>query len=152
MQDLLLLLNIFLMLIKDFTDILAWQKAQAFAVTAITTLGGNDDITLKYEIIKAALSVPSAIAAGFERRSQGEFKEFLYLAKSKSAEVRTLLLVAKDIQEIDQSTCDDLVSQVEDVSKLFMDLLRHLSTKRKKPQKLWRSCCGFYLIFFLHLE
>lgn len=123
------------MLIKDFTDILAWQKAQALAVTTITTLGNNEDITLKYEIIKSALSVPSAIAAGFERRSQGEFKEFLYLAKSKSAEVRTLLLVAKDIQEIDQSTCDDLVSQVEDVSKLIYGFIKTFIDKDPKKKK-----------------
>jgi hypothetical protein len=63
-------INIFPMLIKDYTDILAWQKAQTLAVTIITTLGKGDDITLRYEIIKSALSIPSAIAAGFERRSQ----------------------------------------------------------------------------------
>ena len=40
------------MLIKDFTDILAWQKAQALAVAMITTLGPVQDLTLKYEIIK----------------------------------------------------------------------------------------------------
>ncbi len=135
MQDVLLSLIIFLMLIKDFTDILAWQKAQALAVTTITTLGNNEDITLKYEIIKAALSVPSAIAAGFERWSQGEFKEFLYLAKSKSAEVRTLLLVAKDIQEVDQSTCDDLISQVEDVSKLIYGFIKTFIDKDPKKKK-----------------
>lgn len=122
------------MLIKDFTDILAWQKAQSLAVSVITMLGKNDDITLKYEIIKAALSVPSAIAAGFERRSQGEFKEFLYLAKSKASEVRTLLLVAKDIQEIDQSTCDDLMSQVEDVSKLTYGFIKTFIDKDKKKK------------------
>lgn len=122
------------MLIKDFTDILAWQKAQALAVSTITMLGSNDDITLKYEIIKAALSVPSAIAAGFERRSQWEFKEFLYLAKAKAAEVRTLLLVAKDIQEIDQNTCDELISQVEDVSKLVYGFIRTFIDKDKKKK------------------
>lgn len=123
------------MLIKDFTDILAWQKAQALAVSTITTFGNNDDITLKYEIIKAALSVPSAIAAGFERRSQWEFKEFLYLAKSKSAEVRTLLLVAKDIQEIDQETCDEFISQVEDVSKLVYGFIKTFIDKEPKKKK-----------------
>lgn len=123
-----------LMLIKDFTDILAWQKAQELAVSTITMLGKNDDITLKYEIIKAALGVPSAIAAGFERRSQGEFKEFLYLAKWKAAEVRTLLLIARDIQEIDQSTCDELVSKVEDVSKLTYGFIRTFIDKDKKKK------------------
>ncbi len=133
MQDFYILF-VFLMLIKDFTDILAWQKAQILAVSTITTLWANNDITLKYEIIKSALSVPSAIAAGFERRSQWEFKEFLYLAKSKAAEVRTLLLVAKDIQEIDQSTCDDLVSQVEDVSKLIYGFIKTFIDKDKKKK------------------
>lgn len=124
------------MLIKDFTDILAWQKAQSLAVNTITTLGKNDDITLKYEIIKSALSVPSAIAAWFERRSKGEFKEYLYIAKSKAAEVRTLLLVGKDIQEIDQSTCDDLISQVEDVSKLIYWFIKTFIDKDPKKKKI----------------
>lgn len=123
------------MLIKDYTDVLAWQKAQALAVTVITTLGKSDDITLKYEIIKSALSVPSAIAAGFERWSQGEFKEFLYLAKWKAAEVRTLLFIARDIQEIDQETCDALVSQVEDVSKLTYGFIKTFIDKDKRKKE-----------------
>ncbi len=123
------------MLIKDFTDILAWQKAQALAVSAITTLWVKEDLTLKYEIIKSALAVPSAIAAGFERWSQGDFKEFLYLAKWKAAEVRTLLLVAKDIQEIDEDTCSDLISHVEDVSKLIYGFTRTFIDKEPKKKK-----------------
>lgn len=120
------------MLIKDFTDILAWQKAQAMAVTMITSLGKGDDVTLRYEIIKSSLAVPSAIAAWFERWSQGDFKEFLYLAKAKASEVRTLLLIARDINEIDQSTCDDLVVQIEDVSKLIYGFIKTFIDKKKK--------------------
>jgi hypothetical protein len=41
-------------------------------------------------------------------------------------------LVAKDIQEIDQSTCDDLVSQVEDVSKLIYGFIKTFIDKEKK--------------------
>lgn len=120
------------MIIKDFADILAWQKAQAFAVATINRIGKDEDVTLRYEIIKSALAIPSMIAAWFERRGLGDFKEYMYLAKAKVSEVRTFLFVARDIWEINQTIFDDLINQATDVSKLIYWFVKTFIDKKKK--------------------
>jgi len=122
------------MIIKDFADILAWQKAQAFAVAVINKLGKDENVTLRYEIIKSVLAIPSMIAAWFERRGLGDFKEYMYLAKAKVSEVRTFLFVAKDIWEITQTVFDDLLNQATDVSKLIYWFVKTFIDKKKKVE------------------
>jgi len=120
------------MIIKDFMDILAWQKAQVLTVELYKSLD-MEDVFLKQQILRASAECTSLIAAGFERWSLGDFKEFLYLAKTKSAETRTLLSVAKDLGQIDNKMYDALNVQVEDVSKLIYGFVKTFLDKKKKP-------------------
>lgn len=56
------------MIIKDFMDILAWQKAQVLVVDLYKNLEDMKDSFLKEQILRAGMGVSSTIAAGFERR------------------------------------------------------------------------------------
>ena len=44
------------------------------------------------------------IAEGFERKTNNDFKHFLFIAKGSSGEVRSMLLLAKDLGEIDEKS------------------------------------------------
>ena len=81
------------------------------------------------------MAIPSSIASGFERCGLGDFREFLYLAKAKASETRTLLLIAKDIQELSEDVVTTLVSQTEDVSKLIYGFIRVFIDKKPKKVK-----------------
>jgi len=79
---------------NSFEDLIAWQKARRLtkAVYDVTRRGEfAKDHGLSGQIQRAAVSVMSNIAEGFERNRRAEFHQFLSVAKASSAEVRNTL-------------------------------------------------------------
>jgi four helix bundle protein len=89
--------------IKRYEDIQGWQKARELTnlVYNITKQGiFARDFGLRDQIRRAAVSVMSNIAEGFERGGQAEFIQFLFIAKSSAGEVQSQLYVAIDQEYI----------------------------------------------------
>src|SRR2546430_11370128 len=85
--------------IEKFEDFIAWQKArkltrQIYKATNLPAF--SRDFGLKDQIRRAAVSIMSNIAEGFERGRPSEFHQFLSIAKGSCAEVRSQLYVAFD--------------------------------------------------------
>jgi four helix bundle protein len=83
--------------VKRFEDLVAWQKARELArvVYDATTQGGfAKDFGLRDQITRAAISVMSNLAEGFERESRTEFHQYIVVAKASCAEVRSDLYLA----------------------------------------------------------
>jgi four helix bundle protein len=97
--------------IRTFEDLVVWQKAIAFVkrVYLITAEGGLPrDFGLRDQLRRAAVSVPTNIAEGFERSSRKEYLLFLNIAKGSAGEVRSLCRVSFDVGYLSQSTYDEL--------------------------------------------
>ena len=80
--------------IRTFEDLVVWQKAIAFVkqVYLITDEGElKRDFGLKDQLRRAAVSIPTNIAEGFERSSRKEYLLFLNIAKGSAGEVRSLV-------------------------------------------------------------
>ncbi len=94
---------------EKFEDIEMWQTARQlvlFIYRATAQKPFCNDFGLREQIQRAAVSVMSNIAEGFERGGNKEFVQFLYVAKASSAEVRSLAYVASDIGYIDKKSFD----------------------------------------------
>ncbi len=94
---------------KTFEEINAWQNARVLVkeVYAMTRSGDfGRDFGLKDQIQRAAISICSNIAEGFERRGNKEFISFLWIAKGSAAEVCSQLHNARDISYITDETFD----------------------------------------------
>lgn len=86
--------------IERFEELIAWQKARVLTreIYEITRIGAfARDFGLSGQIQRAAVSIMSNIAEGFERGGRGEFHQFLSTAKASCAEVRSQLYVAFDV-------------------------------------------------------
>jgi len=104
--------------IERFEDLIAWQKARELtrAIYEVTRQGAfAKDYGLSGQIQRAAVSIMSNIAEGFERGGRGEFHQFLSTAKASWAEVRSQLYVALDVGYLDKATFDQLMQQAEEV-------------------------------------
>jgi len=66
------------------------------------------------------------IAEGFERKSNKEFKYFLFVAKGSCAEVRSMLYLAKDLNKINENEFTKLYNLSLEISKLLSGLIKTL--------------------------
>jgi four helix bundle protein len=124
--------------VQRFEDLLVWQKARQLTrrVYAMSRDGRfAKDFGLKDQIRRAAVSVMSNIAEGFERNGNREFHQFLSTAKASAGEVRSQLYVALDEAYIDASTFDDVAHLTEELSKMLRGLMHHLRTSEFRGTK-----------------
>jgi four helix bundle protein len=114
---------------QRFEEIDAWQKARELtkAVYAVTNEGAfARDFGLKDQIRRAAVSVMSNIAEGFERSGSGDFLRFLAIAKGSAGEVRCQLYVASDLGYIENDVFEELTKQASLTGRLIAGLMSYL--------------------------
>lgn len=68
---------------------------------------------LRDQVQRAAISICSNIAEGFERRGNKEFIKFLWIAKGSAAEVSSQLYHLQDIGYISEDEFADLQGKVK---------------------------------------
>ena len=89
--------------IMRFEEIEAWKTARELCrlVYSLTGKGAfSRDFCLRDQIRRAAVSVMSNIAEGFENQTQAQFIRYLGFSKGSAAEVRSQAYVALDLQYI----------------------------------------------------
>lgn len=116
-----------------FEELIAWQQARTLT-QAIYQASRNGsfakDIGLTGQIQRAAVSIMSNIAEGFERSEPGEFHHFLVIAKGSCAEVRSQLYVALDAGCLSETAFSDLLEQCQEVSRLIGGLRASIERQR----------------------
>ena len=76
------------MKIERFEDIFAWQLAKELTISIYSLFENSNDFGFKDQIQRASISIMNNIAEGFERKTNNEFKQFLFIAKGFCGEVR----------------------------------------------------------------
>lgn len=114
------------MKIERFEDIVAWQKAKDLSVMIYTVFSESKDFGFKDQIQRAGVSVMNNIAEGFERKSNNEFRQFLYIAKGSCGEVRSKLILAKELKKINESEANKLYNLAEEISKIIAGFIKSL--------------------------
>lgn len=119
--------------IERFEHLVAWQKARVltrliYEVTRKETF--SRDFGLSGQIQRAAVSMMSNVAEGFERGGRGEFHQFLSTAKASCAELRSQLYVAFDVGYLDEKEFDDLMARAVEVAKIIGGLRASVAKQR----------------------
>jgi four helix bundle protein len=107
--------------VTRFEDLVAWQKARVLTreIYQASRIGlFSKDYGLANQIQRAAVSVMSNIAEGFERNRPNEFHQFLSTSKSSCGEVRSQLYVALDVGYLTTARFDDLLQYAEEVGRI----------------------------------
>jgi four helix bundle protein len=112
---------------QGFRELRVWQigKELAVRVYSLTTEGEmSRDFGLAGQMQRAAVSIASNIAEGYERNSDKEFVRFLLIAKGSLSELRTQLEIANEIKYIRQDhyntteqTCTQLAGMLTNLIK-----------------------------------
>jgi four helix bundle protein len=86
------------------------------------------DYGLKDQIRRASLSITSNIAEGFESQGHRNFIRFLSSARASSAEVRSQLYLALDLNYISREAFDPLMSVFVSISRQLTGLIKALQS------------------------
>ncbi len=122
--------------IEKFEDLIAWQKARVLTreIYQVTRQGEfAKDFGLRDQIQRAAVSIMSNIAEGFERGGRAEFHQFLSIAKASCAEIRSQLYVALDVNYLDNKQFNSLIDLAQETGRLIGGLSISVD-KRRGPR------------------
>jgi four helix bundle protein len=114
-----------------------WQQAKKLAVDMyqFSTDGNFDhDSTLKDQLRKSAMAIASSIACGKERGSATEFIKYLGQAKAASAELRTQLVISRELGYLAEADFLDFEDKINRIAAMIGGLIRAIR-KRQEGQK-----------------
>ena len=72
--------------ISKFEDLEVWKEGMHLAARIYRELKDCRDYGLRDQMQRAAVSIPSNIAEGYERNTNKDFIHFLYIAKGSCSE------------------------------------------------------------------
>jgi four helix bundle protein len=121
-----------------FAKLLVWRKAHALALNVhdvAIRIRVSTAASLRNQMIRAAMSVPSNIVEGRGQKSPREFARFLSYALNSSSELEYHLIVARDTRVI---TIDDFTSlrdQTIEVRKMLHGLSKTVVASASTPSE-----------------
>jgi len=124
--------------IDRFEDLEAWKIARELT-KEVYRASKRDlfirDYGLRDQICRAAVSIMSNIAEGFERVGNKEFVNFLSIAKGSSGEVRSQLYVAPDQNYISASEFNLIFAKATENSRVISGLINYLKRSEMRGKK-----------------
>lgn len=115
--------------IEKFEDLNVWKEGMQLTVDLYNELKDCKDYGLRDQIQKSAVSIPSNIAEGFERRTNKDFIRFLYISKSSTGELRTQLYLCREVGIIPKTKSNTLIERTRKISAMNYNLIK---TRKEK--------------------
>lgn len=113
----------------QFEELKIWQKSMDVTedVYLLSALFPNEEkFGLTSQIRRSAVSVPSNIAEGAGRNTNGEFKNFLGIASGSSNELFTQLVLSHRLKLVELSQVLPILKNVKEIQKMNYALMRSL--------------------------
>ncbi len=123
---------------KRFEGLRIWRVALDLCEDVYRVTGHGAfarDFGLKDQIRRAAVSVMSNVAEGYERDGDREFRQFLFVAKGSCGEVRAQLHLARKLGYVDQPTFEDLYGQVMNATRMLAALIKAIGASDHRGKK-----------------
>lgn len=124
--------------VQRFEDLEIWQEARRLSKEIIVisnTTELNKDFKLKAQLKNSSGSVMDNIAEGFERNGNGEFRQFLSIAKGSAGEARSQLYRVFDNNYISEEKLTLLIREYEKLSIKIHNFITYLNKKDFKGTK-----------------
>ena len=113
--------------IKTFFDLNAWKEAHKTVLLTYKLTDkfpSKEDYALTSQMRRASVSISSNIAEGFSRRGKKEKIMFYSMALGSVTELQNQLIIARDIEYIDDMECKSLMDQTVVTHKLINGLIK----------------------------
>ena len=116
-------------MIRSFRDLEIWKLGKEI-VKEIYCLTKEFPKSEKFGIIaqmqRAAISIPSNIAEGFNRFQNREYRRFLYMSLGSCAELETQIEIAHDLKYLTDESKNHVLRKVDHESRMLTNLIKKL--------------------------
>lgn len=118
--------------IKNYRDLLVWQKAMDLVVDVyqlVKYLPQSEIYALSAQMRRAAVSIPSNIAEGNSRGSTKEYIHFLYIARGSQCELETQIQVCVRLEYLAEEDAMPVMLKCQEVNKMLNAIIGKLKLK-----------------------
>ena len=115
--------------VRTFRDLLVWQKAHALVLEiyrATSAFPSAERFGLISQLRRSAGAVPTNIVEGYKKKSRKELLYFLNTADTSLEESKYHLILARDLDYIDEETFDRLTMMCDEVGRMLFGLQKSL--------------------------
>ena len=109
---------------SQFEDLEIWKESMRISLKIYEVMKKCKDFGFKDQIQRATVSIPSNIAEGFERQTNKEFIQFLFIAKGSCGELRTQIYLGYQLKYIDKEEYDILLDKVKILSSKIGNFIK----------------------------
>ena len=110
--------------VAKFEDLEVWKEEMRLATKIYRALNACRDYGLRNQMQRAAVSIPSNIAEGYERNTNKDFIHFLYIAKGSCSELRTQIYLSVEIGVFDKTIGDELLESTKKISAMLHKFIK----------------------------
>jgi four helix bundle protein len=124
--------------VSNFRKLEVWRKAHALVLNVHSSakrIRGSDYLSLRSQMVRAAMSVPTNLVEGTGQQTAREFGRFIRIALNSASELEYHLLVAKDFGVMKESEFASLSSQTVQVRKMLYGLLSSVAVNSPSTKK-----------------
>lgn len=114
------------MKVERIEDLQIWLRARTLTVDIYSIFRNSKDYSFRDQIQRASVSIMNNIAEGFERKGNKEFGHFLSIAKGSTGEVRSMILLAKELSYVSKDQAERLSQEASEISKMTASLMKML--------------------------
>ena len=117
---------------QSFKEVIAWQKAHEFVLQTYRVCAAfpnYERVGLCSQFQRAAVSIAANIADGYRRTSMQEKLRFLNISQGSLEECRYYILLAHDLNYIDDNTYNTMNVSIEDASRMLNAYYRGLKER-----------------------
>jgi four helix bundle protein len=118
--------------IERFEDVDSWKEARLLVSDIYRLLANCRDFGFKDQMQRAAVSVMSNIAEGFDRGSNREFIQYLVISRGSVSEVKSFAYAGFDIGHVDAKAFEAIKARCVKLINLLNGFIRFLKETQRK--------------------
>ena len=119
-----------LSLMADFRKLEVWQKSHELMLDiheVSSSIRGGEFLSLKSQIVRAAMSIPANIVEGRAQPTDRLFCRYVVQAIGSASELEYHLIAAKDVGVVSEASATPLIKRAIQVRKMLIGLKKRLS-------------------------
>ena len=115
--------------IKDFRDLKIWRQGKTLTldIYSFSSQFPREELFgLTSQMRRAAVSIPSNIAEGFNRSYKKEYRRYLYFALGSCAELETQIEIASELKYLHIDAKNQLLESLNHEARMIRNLINKL--------------------------